>query len=146
MIARNSKHKFERKFGLRRMFRHLDRLQDIVVFGLSLVLVIEMLFTLGGIFVDLWVNSDSKTFTSHAVFLLILVELFRLLSVYLDSHRISVRVAVEIAVVSILRRLVVEGVLHSQWLQVLAVCSLLFALGGLMWISYQIDGKGKLNH
>lgn len=138
-IASNSNSRFDRKFSLRRMFRNLDRLQDIVVFGLSIVLVIKMLLVLGDIFIALWMNFELKTITSDTLFLLILVELFRLMSVYLDTHRIFVGVAVEVAVVSILREIIVEGLLHIEWLQIIAMCSFLVVLGGLMLVSHQVE-------
>ncbi len=60
--------------------------------------------------------------------MLILVELFRLLMVYLQEHSISVGVAVEVTIVSLLREIVVHGALEISWVNTLAICGLLFVL------------------
>jgi uncharacterized membrane protein (DUF373 family) len=52
--------------------------------------------------------------------------------VYLKEHSISVGVAVEVAIVSVLREVVVHGVLEISWIQTIAICGLLFILGGLL--------------
>jgi uncharacterized membrane protein (DUF373 family) len=41
--------------------------------------------------------------------LLILVELFRLLIIYLQEHRVSIGVAVEVSIVSVLREIIVKA-------------------------------------
>ena len=75
------------------------------------------------------------------MFLLILVELFRLLAVYLKYHRIYVSIAVEVTIVSILREVILIGLVHIDYQLVWAMCGFLFALGVLMLISHKIDGE-----
>jgi uncharacterized membrane protein (DUF373 family) len=43
-----------------------------------------------------------------------LVELFRLLIIYLQEQRVSIGVAMEIAIVSVLREVIVRGVLETE--------------------------------
>ncbi|BDI20137.1 hypothetical protein ANSO36C_59390 [Nostoc cf. commune SO-36] len=52
--------------------------------------------------------------------------------VYLQEHSISVGVAVEVTIVSLLREVVVHGALEISWVNTLAICGLLFVLGGLL--------------
>ncbi|MGJ3252168.1 MAG: phosphate-starvation-inducible PsiE family protein, partial [Elainellaceae cyanobacterium] len=78
------------------------------------------------------------------LFLLILVELFRLLIIYLQEHRVSIGVAVEVSIVSVLREIIVRGVLETPWVQVLVACVFLLVLGALLvirvWIPPTFDG------
>lgn len=85
-----------------------------------------------------------QTVTSDILFLLILVELFRLLIIYLQEHRISIGVAVEVSIVSVLREIIVRGVLETPWDQVLVACAFLLVLGALLiirvWLPTTYDG------
>ncbi len=63
---------------------------------------------------------------------MILVELFRLLIVYLKEQRISVGVAVEVSLVSALREVILQGVLEIPTIQLLGVCAFLGILGALL--------------
>ncbi|WP_190804804.1 phosphate-starvation-inducible PsiE family protein [Leptolyngbya sp. FACHB-261] len=62
------------------------------------------------------------------------MELFQLLIIYLREHRISVSVAVEVAMVSVLREVIVHEVLKTDWIQLLAVGTFLLVLGCLLLI------------
>ncbi|MEM8674276.1 MAG: phosphate-starvation-inducible PsiE family protein [Cyanobacteria bacterium P01_G01_bin.67] len=136
---------FESRFSLKRMFRDLDRLQDLVVFGCAILLVFEMMMILVDTFINLGAGIDVKEITAQSLFLLILVELFRLLAVYLEHHRIFVSIAVEVAVVSVLREIIVEGLIHMDAPHIFAICSFLFVLGGLMFISHKVENLPELH-
>ncbi len=138
------KHKsrsFDSRFSLTRIFRNLDNLQDLLVFGCGIGLVFKMMLILGDIFIGLKAGMDVKEITAQALFLLILVELFRLLAVYLKHHRIFVGIAVEVAVVSVLREIIVEGIIHMDAMLVFGICFFLVVLGGLMLVSHKVEGK-----
>ncbi len=85
-----------------------------------------------------------QTVTSDILFLLILVELFRLLIIYLQEHRVSIGVAVEVSIVSVLREIIVRGVLETPWVQVLVACVFLLVMGALLiirvWIPPTFEG------
>ena len=136
---------FESRFSLKRMFRDLDRLQDIVVFGCAILLVFQMMMILMDTFVGLAAGIDVREITAQTLFLLILVELFRLLAVYLKHHRIFVSIAVEVAVVSVLREIIVEGLIHMNAPHTIAICSFLFVLGGLMFVSHKVENLSDLH-
>ena len=131
---------FDSRFSLTRVFRNLDKLQDLLVFGCGIALVFKMMLILVDVFVGLRAGMDVKEITAQSLFLLILVELFRLLAVYLKHHRIFVSIAVEVAVVSVLREIIVEGIIHMDAMLVFAICSFLLVLGGLMLASHKVEG------
>ena len=124
------------RFSLTRVFRNLDKLQDLLVFACGIGLVFKMMLILVDVFVGLRAGMDVKEITAQSLFILILVELFRLLAVYLKHHRI----AVEVAVVSVLREIIVEGIIHMDAMLVFAICSFLLVLGGLMLASHKVEG------
>ena len=130
-----------RRFSLDRLFRNLDALQDIVVFMCGALLVFKMMLILGDIFLDIRAGLEFKTIAANSLFLLILVELFRLLAVYLKYHRIYVSIAVEVTIVSILREVILIGLVHIDYNLVWAMCGFLFALAVLMLVSHKIDGE-----
>jgi uncharacterized membrane protein (DUF373 family) len=67
-----------------------------------------------------------------------------LLIIYLQEKRVSIGVAVEVSIVSVLRELIVRGVLETNWTQVLAACAFLIVLGTLMvlrvWLPPTFEG------
>lgn len=112
--------------------RNMEAFQDLIVIVLCLGLFAVMLIQLWGIAIAITQPLDYKHVTAKILFVLILVELFRLLMVYLQEHSISVGVAVEVTIVSLLREIVVHGALEMHWVNTLAICGLLFVLGGLL--------------
>ncbi|WP_040629856.1 phosphate-starvation-inducible PsiE family protein [Fortiea contorta] len=112
--------------------RNMEAFQDLIVIVLCLGLFAVMLLQLWGIVVAITQPLDYKIVTAKILFVLILVELFRLLMVYLQEHSISVGVAVEVTIVSVLREVVVHGALEITSFQTAAICGLLFILGGLL--------------
>ena len=112
--------------------RNMEAFQDLIVIVLCLGLFAVMLLQLWGIAIAITQSLDYKIVTAKILFVLILVELFRLLMVYLQEHSISVGVAVEVTIVSVLREVVVHGALEISSFQTAAICGLLLILGGLL--------------
>ena len=124
--------------------RCLELVQDLIVISLCLGLFGFMVMQLRERFVSLLPPLNFPRVTADILFILILVELFRLLIIYLKEHRISIGVAVEVSIVSVLREIIVRGILETPWVQVMAACSFLIVLGGLLviraWIPPTFDG------
>ncbi len=124
--------------------RLLELVQDLIVISLCMGLFSFMVMQLRGMFLSLLPPLNFPEVTADILFLLILVELFRLLIIYLQEHRVSIGVAVEVSIVSVLREIIVRGVLDTPWTQVLASCAFLLVLGGLLlvraWIPPTFDG------
>ncbi len=112
--------------------RNMEAFCDLIVIILCVSLFALMVIQLWGIFVALTQSLDYKQVTAKILFILILVELFRLLMVYLQEHSIAVGVAVEVTIVSVLREVVVHGVLDISWIKVASICGLLLILGALL--------------
>ena len=127
-----------------RIVRVLELVQDLIVISLCIGLFSFMVMQLREMFLSLLPPLNFPRVTSDILFLLILVELFRLLIIYLQEHRVSIGVAVEVSIVSVLREIIVRGILETPWVQVMAACSFLIVLGGLLvvraWIPPTFDG------
>ena len=102
--------------------------QDAIVFGLCAMLLANMgvkLFHLGRLVIQ---GTDFSLVIGDILFILVLVELFRLLLIYLEEHRISVATMVEVGIVATLREVILIGALHIAWQQLLVVCAFILAL------------------
>ncbi|MFM6895863.1 MAG: phosphate-starvation-inducible PsiE family protein, partial [Microcystis panniformis] len=115
-----------------RVVQVLEMIQDLIVISLCIGLFSFMVLEVREMFMSLLPPIQFRIITADILFLLILVELFRLLIIYLQEKRVSIGVAVEVSIVSVLRELIVRGVLETNWTQVLAACAFLIVLGTLM--------------
>lgn len=127
-----------------RMVQYLESVQDLIIISLCIGLFSVMVIQLRAMFYSLLPPLDFKAVTSDILFLLILVELFRLLIIYLQEQRVSIGVAVEVSIVSVLREVIVRGVLEANWSQILAACAFLLVMGVLLivrvWIPPTFNG------
>lgn len=74
--------------------------------------------------------------TAAILFILILAELFHLLIIYLQEQRILIGGSVEIAIASVLREVIVNGVLETTWQQVVAAVCLFLATAALLLVNW----------
>lgn len=134
-MRKRSKSQFllcDRWFERNWIVRNMEAFQDLIVIVLCLSLFAVMLLQLWAIFTALTQTLDYKLVTAKILFILILVELFRLLMVYLQEHSIAVGVAVEVTIVSVLREVVVHGALEISSIKAASICGLLLILGALL--------------
>ncbi|NEO25660.1 MAG: hypothetical protein F6K03_01865 [Kamptonema sp. SIO4C4] len=128
----------------RQVIRLLEMVQDLIVICLCIGLFSFMVLQLREMVLSLLPPLQFQTVTSDILFLLILVELFRLLIIYLQEHRVSIGVAVEVSIVSVLREIIVRGVLETPWVHVLVACVFLLVLGSLLiirvWLPPTFEG------
>lgn len=122
----------------------LEAVQDLIAVSLCMGLFCVMALQLKAIFTSLLATPQFHAITADILFILILVELFRLLIIYLQEQRVSIGVSVEIAIVSVLREVIVNGVLETEWQQILAVCLFLATAALLMvvrvWLPPTFEG------
>ncbi len=127
-----------------RVVRILEGVQNIIVVSLCVGLFCVMVIQLRAMFISLLPPLNFKAVTADILFLLILVELFRLLIIYLQEQRVSIGVAVEVAIVSVLREVIVRGVLEVHWSQILSACAFLLVMAILLvvrvWLPLTFDG------
>jgi uncharacterized membrane protein (DUF373 family) len=122
----------------------LEAVQDLIAVSLCMGLFCVMALQLKAIFASLLTTPEFHAITADMLFILILVELFRLLIIYLQEQRVSIGVSVEIAIVSVLREVIVKGVLETEWQQIFAVCLFLATAALLMvvrvWLPPTFEG------
>jgi uncharacterized membrane protein (DUF373 family) len=122
----------------------LESIQDLIIVSLCIGLFSFMLLQLREMFLSLLPPLDFQVVTADILFLLILVELFRLLIIYLQEQRVSIGVAVEVSIVSVLREVIVRGVLETPWSQILSACAFLLVMGALLiirvWLPPTFEG------
>jgi uncharacterized membrane protein (DUF373 family) len=140
----NSSIERESWLNLGRIVQTLELIQDLIVICLCFGLFGFMVLQIKTMFMTLLLPLQFHTVTADILSLLILVELFRLLIIYLQEQRISIGVAVEVSIVSVLREVLVNGILETQSIQVLATCAFLLVLGALMvlrvWLPPTFEG------
>ena len=126
------------------LVQSLEAVQDLIAVSLCLGLFCVMALQLQQIFTSLLHRPEFHAITADILFILILVELFRLLIIYLQEQRVSIGVSVEIAIVSVLREVIVGGVLETDWRQILAVCLFLATAALLLvvrvWLPPTFEG------
>jgi uncharacterized membrane protein (DUF373 family) len=129
---------------IERVVAVLEMVQDFIIISLCIGLFVVMLLQLRSMFISLLPPLDFQAVTADILFILILVELFRLLIIYLQEQRVSIGVAVEVAIVSVLREVIVRGVLEVAWTQILSACAFLLVMGILLvirvWIPPTFEG------
>jgi len=136
--------KSEQPTWINRVVHVLEIIQDLIIISLCIGLFCVMVLQLRSMFLSLLPPLNFQEVTADILFLLILVELFRLLIIYLQEQRVSIGVAVEVAIVSVLREVIVKGVLEVPWNQVLSACAFLLVLGALLiiriWLPPTFEG------
>ena len=131
-------------FRRRQIVQSLEAVQDLIAVSLCMGLFCVMALQLKNIFQSLLTTPQFHEITADILFILILVELFRLLIIYLQEQRVSIGVSVEIAIVSVLREVIVSGVLETDWQQMLALCLFLATCALLLivrvWLPPTFEG------
>jgi uncharacterized membrane protein (DUF373 family) len=111
----------------------LEPAQDILVLGIGLALFALMVRTLMRLFKELLGPSlDFRVVVAEVLFMLVMVEVVRLLILYLEEHRVAVDVMVEVGIVATLREIVLRGVIELNWQQIAALSLFFVALGALL--------------
>jgi uncharacterized membrane protein (DUF373 family) len=127
-----------------RVVKTLELVQDTIAISLCIGLFCVMVLQLKQTFLSLVTTLRFHEVTADILFILILVELFRLLIIYLQEQRVSIGVSVEVTIVSVLREVIVKGLLEVEWKQILATCAFLVALAVLLivrvWLPPTFEG------
>ena len=108
---------------------YLEFVQDIIVLGLCVALFIAMLIKLFHLGRSMLAGTDFSLVIADILFILVLIELFRLLLIYLEEHRVSVATMVEVGIVATLREVLLKGAMQVDWRQLLVLCAFILTLG-----------------
>ena len=113
--------------------RFLEPIQDLVVLAIGVALFGLMARTLMRLFAEILAPVlDFRVVIAEILFMLVMIEVVRLLIVYLQEHRVAVDFMVELAIVATLREIMLRGVIELRWEQVAALSAFLLALGALL--------------
>jgi uncharacterized membrane protein (DUF373 family) len=124
-VAHTTVHRLARRF--------LEPAQDLLVLAIGLALFALMARTIVGLFREVVsATLDFRVVIAEVLFVLVMIEVVRLLIIYLQEHRIAVDFMVELGIVSTLREIVLRGVVELDWKQVVSLSLLLLALGALL--------------
>lgn len=129
---REQKKEVEFYFWIHAVFRkYVEVILDLILMGLvvvAFILIGKTIYLLG---LSIYETTNISFVISEIMFIFILIETVRLLIIYLEYHRVAIDTMVEIAIVSILRELILKGVLHIEPI-VLATASLFVVVLGLL--------------
>jgi uncharacterized membrane protein (DUF373 family) len=127
--------------------RTLENAQDVVATLLMAILLLLSLQSLVRIARLAFAGSVTSQILSEIMYVLILMEVYRLLIFYLREHRISVTLAVEVALVSTLREVIFMGAQDFEAMRLVALSVLLVVLGALLaaerWAGYLRDNASE---
>jgi uncharacterized membrane protein (DUF373 family) len=113
--------------------RFLEPTQDLLVLGIGLTLFALMLRMLVRLFrAVVSPTLDFRQVIAEVLFILVMVEVVRLLIIYLQEHRVAVDFMVELGIVTTLREIVLRGATELDWKQVVALTLFLVTLGALL--------------
>jgi uncharacterized membrane protein (DUF373 family) len=130
---RENKKEIEYYFWIHAAFRkYVEVILDLILMGLvivTFVLIGKTIYLLG---ISLYETTNISFVISEIMFIFILIETVRLLVIYLEFHRVAIDTMVEIAIVSILREMILKGVLHVEPIVLASVSFFLIVLGLLL--------------
>jgi uncharacterized membrane protein (DUF373 family) len=112
--------------------KYLNLIQDGIVVCLCLLLFAGMGIKLLHLGQEMMRGVDFSLVVGDVLFILVLLEVFRLLLIYLEEHRVSVATMVEVGIVSTLREVVLIRPTHISWVSLLVICAFLTTLGLLL--------------
>ncbi|MFM7088219.1 MAG: phosphate-starvation-inducible PsiE family protein [Candidatus Paceibacterota bacterium] len=116
------------------------RLFDLIILGLVVALVAAIFHKFFILFsAELW-SGGIKLVITEVLFILILVELFTIMTAYLESGRIKVQRIVEVGIISIIREVMFLAFEISA-LHILALSALLLVFGFLFAVERFFDSK-----
>jgi uncharacterized membrane protein (DUF373 family) len=111
----------------------LEPAQDLLVLAIGLALFGLMGRTVFWLLREVFQPTlNFRQVIAEVLFILVMVEVVRLLIIYLQEHRVAVDFMVELGIVATLREIILRGVTELEWQQVVALTTFLLALGALL--------------
>ncbi len=120
-------------FWIHKVFRkYVEIIMDIILVGLIVVTFIFIGKTIYFLGISLYKETNIAYTISEIMFIFILIEVVRLLILYLQFHKVATDTMVEIAIVSALRELILRGILEVQPIILAATSLFLIVLGFIL--------------
>ncbi len=123
----------------------LQNLQNVIVVAVCLLMFWLMLVQIYQTSLETLQVKNFRTIAGHLIYIFVLIELFRLMIYYLEEQRILLGSIIEVAIVSMLREVILEGVLTIDWPRVLVLCALILTLAATLALHSHLEkGRKKL--
>ena len=122
-------------FWVHGLFRkYVELTMDLILVGLVLVaffFIVRTIYSLGE-YLFRSAMLDIAFVVSEVMFVFILIEVVRLLILYLEFHRVAVDTMVEITIVAVLREVILNGVIQTTPVTLGAISLFILVLGALL--------------
>lgn len=119
-------------FWIHSAFRkYIEIIMDLILVGLVLVtfvFIMKTIYLLGQV---IYRETNIPHVISEFLFIFILIEVMRILIIYIEFHHVSVDIMVELAIVAILREIMLKGAIELETIKIAGI-SLLIAVLGLL--------------
>ncbi|WP_457554359.1 phosphate-starvation-inducible PsiE family protein [Candidatus Pyrohabitans sp.] len=92
----------------------LETIQDLIIIALAVIVFYVSIKVLLNIVFEISHAFEFKRVVSEILYIMILVETYRMLIVYLKEHRVAVSFMAEIALVAVLREVILTGALEIE--------------------------------
>lgn len=120
-------------FWIHDVFRkYIEVTMDLILVGLVLVTFIFIAKTIYILGVTVYKETNIPHVISEFLFIFILIEVLRILIIYMEYHHISVDIMVELAIVSILREVIIKGAIEIETIKLVGLSFLIIVLGLLL--------------
>ncbi len=90
----------------------LETIQDLIIIALSMVVFYVSVRVLINILMEVSHAFEFKRVVSEILYIMILVETYRMLIIYLKEHRVAVSFMAEITLVAVLREIILTGAME----------------------------------
>jgi uncharacterized membrane protein (DUF373 family) len=122
--------------------RLMELLQDGVVVLLNVTLLGMGFVFLYRVWVEIVAFGDLQEGLSNIIFVVITIELYRLLVHYLRYHRVDLNILVEVGVSAIIQKVILVGVDKYSMQQLIGISIILVALGAILWVHLHERRRG----
>lgn len=121
-------------FWIHSAFRkYIEIAMDLILLGLVLVVfvfTIKTIYLLG--ITVIHYETNIRHVVSEVLFIFILLEILRILIIYIEFHHISVDIMVELTIVVILKELILYGIVEIDAIRIAGISLLIVVLGLLL--------------
>jgi uncharacterized membrane protein (DUF373 family) len=120
-------------FWIHDVFRkYIEVTMDLILLGLVIVTFIFIVKTIYMLGLTIYRETNIPHTISEFLFIFILIEVLRILIIYMEFHHISVDIMVELAIVSILREIIIKGAVEIETIKLAGLSFLIIVLGLLL--------------
>jgi len=120
-------------FWIHAAFRkYIEVSMDMILVGLVLVtffFIMKTIYFLGQV---IYKETNIPHVISEFLFVFILIEVMRILIIYIELHHVSVDIMVELAIVAILREIMLKGAIELETIKIAGISLLITVLGLLL--------------